>query len=141
MVICGDALLRACSRPTLCHPMDCSPPGSSVHGILQARIPLGCHFLLQGIFPTQGSNLRLLHCRQFLYHLSRQGNHVPGMHYSYAKSYNMEKQINAQRKKARGVFNSGRIPEESPKWVPCPGCQINSWLQPVSEVTGAWTYK
>ena len=26
------------SRPTLCNPVDCSPPGSSVHGILQARI-------------------------------------------------------------------------------------------------------
>ena len=24
--------------PTLCDPMDCSPPGSSVHGVLQARI-------------------------------------------------------------------------------------------------------
>ena len=40
---------------TFCDPMDCSPPGSSVHGILQARI-LGCHALFQGIFPTQGSN-------------------------------------------------------------------------------------
>ena len=30
----------------------------------------GCHFLLQGIFPTQGSNSGLLHCRQTLYHLS-----------------------------------------------------------------------
>ena len=30
--------LRAKSHPTLCIPMDCSPPGSSVHGILQARI-------------------------------------------------------------------------------------------------------
>ena len=29
----------------------------------------GSHFLLQGIFPTQGSNLRLLHCMQILYHL------------------------------------------------------------------------
>ena len=28
--------LQSC--PTLCDPMDCSPPGSSVHGILQARI-------------------------------------------------------------------------------------------------------
>ena len=27
-----------------------------------------CHYLLQGIFPTQGSNLGLLHCRQILYH-------------------------------------------------------------------------
>ena len=26
------------SRPTLCNPMDCSPPGSSVHGLLQARM-------------------------------------------------------------------------------------------------------
>ena len=35
---------------------------------------MGCHFLLQGIFPTQGSNLGLLHCRQPLYHLSHQGS-------------------------------------------------------------------
>ena len=47
--------------PTLWDPMDCSPPCSSVHGIFQARnIGVGCHFLLQGIFPTQGSNLHLL---------------------------------------------------------------------------------
>ena len=56
---------------TLYDPMDCSPPVSSVHGILQTRV--GCHFLLQGIFLTQGLNLGLLHCRQFLYHLSHQG--------------------------------------------------------------------
>ena len=31
---------------------------------------VGCHFLLQGIFPIQGSNPGLLHCRQILYHLS-----------------------------------------------------------------------
>ena len=41
------------------NPMDHIPPGSSVHGILQARI-LGCHALLQGIFPTQGLNAWLL---------------------------------------------------------------------------------
>ena len=33
-----------------------------------------CHFLLQGIFPTQESNPGLLHCRQMLYHLSHQGS-------------------------------------------------------------------
>ena len=33
-----------------------------------------CHFLLQGIFQTQGSNPGLLHCRQMLYHLSHQGS-------------------------------------------------------------------
>ena len=49
------------SNLTLCDPMDCSSLGSTVHGIFQAKIlELGCHFLLQGIFPTQGSNPRLL---------------------------------------------------------------------------------
>ena len=33
---------------------------------------MGCHFLLQGIFLTQGLNQSLLHCRQILYHLSYQ---------------------------------------------------------------------
>ena len=35
---------------------------------------VGCHFLLQAIFPTQGSNLGLPHCRQSFYHLSHQGS-------------------------------------------------------------------
>ena len=39
---------------TLCKPMDCNCPGSSVHGILQARIlGVGCHFLLQGIWSSR----------------------------------------------------------------------------------------
>ena len=35
---CAGLCLVAQSRPTLCDPMDCSPSGSSVHGIPQARI-------------------------------------------------------------------------------------------------------
>ena len=35
---------------------------------------VGCHFLLQGIFPTHGWNLGLPHCRQTLYPLSHQGS-------------------------------------------------------------------
>ena len=53
-----------------CNFMDCSLPGSSVHRILQTSTGVGCHALLQGIFPTQGSNLRLLQlllCRWLLY--------------------------------------------------------------------------
>ena len=50
----------------------CSPPGSSVHGDSPGKnTRVGCHALLQGIFPTQGSNPGLLHCRRILYHLSR----------------------------------------------------------------------
>ena len=42
----------------LCSPIDCRLPGSSVHGIFQAKnTGVGCHFLLQGTFPTQGLNL------------------------------------------------------------------------------------
>ena len=45
-----------CSCLTLCNPMDCNPPGSSVHGILQARVQEWvAHSLLQGIVQTQGS--------------------------------------------------------------------------------------
>ena len=60
---------------TLRDPMDYSPPGSSVHGDSPGRnAGVGCHALLQGIFPTQGSNPGLPHCRQILYHPSHQGN-------------------------------------------------------------------
>ena len=41
--------------------MDCRPPDFSVHGIVPGRTRVGCHFLLQGIFWIQGSNLYLLH--------------------------------------------------------------------------------
>ena len=59
---------------TLCNPMDCSLPGSSVHGISQARILEWVVILSQGIFPTQGSNLGLLHCRQIHYCVSHHGS-------------------------------------------------------------------
>ena len=44
-------------------------------GILQGKnTEVGCHALFQGLFPTQGSNPGLPHCRQILYHLSHQGS-------------------------------------------------------------------
>ena len=55
---------------TLCCPMNCKlsgPSGSSLHGIplfmefSRQEIRVGCHFLLQGLFMTQRSNLHLLH--------------------------------------------------------------------------------
>ena len=55
--------------------MDCSLPGSTIHGVFQARILewVG-HFLLQEIFLTQELNLGLLHCGQMLYRLNHQGS-------------------------------------------------------------------
>ena len=43
-------------------------------GFSRQEYGVGCHFLLQGIFPTQGSNLGIPHCRQMLYRLSYQGS-------------------------------------------------------------------
>ena len=133
----SECVRIAQSCPTLWDHIDCSPPGSSVHGILQARIlewvaisfsrgsswlrdrtwvscitgrfftiwatsesesrsvvpdslqphglyspwnspgqntGVGSLSLLQGIFPTQGSNPCLLHCRRILYQLSHKGS-------------------------------------------------------------------
>ena len=59
------------SCPTLCDPMD-----TRLHcpwDFLGKSTGVGCHFLLQGIFPTQGQNPGLPHCRQTLYRLSHQG--------------------------------------------------------------------
>ena len=63
------------NRIRLCNPVDCSVPGSSVHGdSLDQNTWEGCHALLQRIFSTQGLNLGLSHCGQILYHLSHQRN-------------------------------------------------------------------
>ena len=56
--------------------VDVSLRGSSNHGIFfpGESTGVGCHFLLQGIFPTQGSNPGLPHCMQTVYRLSLQGS-------------------------------------------------------------------
>ena len=71
--VAGVLCLVTQSCPALCDSMDCSPPGSSVRGNSPSKkIGMGCHALLQGIFPTQSLYLGLLHCRRILYHLSHQ---------------------------------------------------------------------
>ena len=72
---CAVLCLVAQSGPTLCDPMDCSPPGSSVHADSPGKdTGVGWHALLQGIFLTQGLNPGLPHCRWILYQLSHQGS-------------------------------------------------------------------
>ena len=56
-------------------PPDYSLPGPSVYWDSPGRnTEVGCHALLRGIFPSQGSNQELPRCRQILYHLSHQGS-------------------------------------------------------------------
>ena len=65
----GNEVTQSC--PTLCDPMDYSLPGSSVHGIFEARILEWVAISFCRVFPTEGLNLwllpRLLHCRRILY--------------------------------------------------------------------------
>ena len=76
-VLRGQLCCVLCSVAQSClalRPQDCSPPGSSVHGDSPGKkTGVGCHALLQGIFPTQGPGPGLPHCRRVLYHLSHQG--------------------------------------------------------------------
>ena len=72
---CAVLCLAAQSCWTLCDPMDCSSPGSPVHGdSLGKNTGVGCHSLLQEIFQTQGSNPGVPHCRRILYCLTHQGS-------------------------------------------------------------------
>ena len=67
--------LVAQSCLTLCDPMDYSLTCSSVQRDSPGKnTGVGCHALFQGIFPTQGSNPGILHCRWILYCLSHQGS-------------------------------------------------------------------
>ena len=67
--------LVAQSCPTLCDPMDCSLSGFSVHGGSPGRnAGVDCHSLLQGIFPTQGSNPISLIEGGFFNSLSQKGS-------------------------------------------------------------------
>ena len=91
-VLCVCVLSHSVVSDTF-YPMDCSPPGASVLGILQARILEWVAISSsRGIFPTQGSNSRLLH-RQLdslpLSHLGRdilgdtESGHKPSNYFSW----------------------------------------------------------
>ena len=67
-VVFSCMFLVAQSCLALSDPMDCSQPGSSIHGDSPGKnTEVGCYVLLQGIFPTQGLNPGLHICRQILY--------------------------------------------------------------------------
>ena len=67
--------LVAQSCPTVWDPMEYRPPDSSVHeDSLGNNTGVGCHALLQQMFPIQGLNSGLLNCRQIPYCLSHQGS-------------------------------------------------------------------
>ena len=94
----------ACTK--LLHPWDFRDKSTGV----------GCRFLLQGIFPTQGSNPGLSHCRQTLYCLSHQGSptrmNVTGIRQKDIEKNTLEKQFGGSDGKASvyNVRDLGSIP-------------------------------
>ena len=75
-------------------PRRLQPPGSSVHGDSPGKnTRVGSHALFQGIFPTQGSNPGLPHCRQILYHLSHQESPVSILYYEATLAHDLQSQI------------------------------------------------
>ena len=63
------------SCPNSLQPHDCSPASSFVHGDSPGKnTRVGCHTILQEIFPTQGLNPRLLHWRKILYRANREAH-------------------------------------------------------------------
>ena len=58
----------------LCHPWTVAHKAPLSRDFPGKNTGVGCHFLLQGIFPTQGSKPGFLHCKQILDHLSHQGS-------------------------------------------------------------------
>ena len=74
--IISDYYEQLHGNKTLCNPMDTRLPRP--WDFLSKSTGVGCCFLLQGIFPTQGLNPGLPHCRQMLYCLSQQGSPING---------------------------------------------------------------
>ena len=72
--VCGCWwVTKSCS--TLWDPVNCSPPGTHYPWDFPGRNSgMHCHFLLQGIFPTKGSNLLLLHWQEDPLPQSHQGS-------------------------------------------------------------------
>ena len=71
--------------PTLCEPMDTRL--LCPWDFLGKGTGVGCHFLLQGIFPTQGSSPGLLHCKWILYQLSHQGRILEWVAYPFCSGF------------------------------------------------------
>ena len=120
--------------PTLCDPMDCNPPGSSVHGDSPGNSSgVGCHALLQDIFPNQGSNPGLPHCRQILYWLSHNSERRKKAFHNWAVyEYWGDKE---------STFTSVIKEEVMLDWAKCHGAWQKGSSSKGSETGGWWVHR
>ena len=145
---CVRVFLVTQSCPTLGDSTDCSPLGSSVHGDSPGKNSgVGCHALLQGIFPTQGLNPGLpgnSYCRQILYQLSYQGSLM-----TEQLTLNLERLDVTDGKESAGnagdldsIPGSGRSPRErkgDPLQYSCLENSRDGGIWQIPGVTKSWT--
>ena len=133
--------------PTLCDPTDCSPPGSSVHGDSPGKdTGVGCRALLQGIFPTQGSDPGLPHCGEILYCLSHQGSpRIPEwVAYPFSSGIFLTQESNRGLLHYRWVLYQLRYQCSSKVylfdrgWVGFPPCGEAEFSTPWPDTRGPW---
>ena len=119
--------------------MGCSPPGSSVHGILQVRILewVAISFS-RGIFPTQELNPGLSYCRGILYHLSNQGSPL-SKEYIFTQMKSSWIILSSVQFSHSVVSNSSQPHESQHAKPPCPSptpggysnsCPSSRWCHP-----------
>ena len=101
---CCFLVVQLC--PTRCNHIDCSPPGSPVHGDSPSKSTgVGFHALLQGIFPNQGTNLCLRYCKQILYWLSHQESFLNSLNSHSLWSSNLMRALLWNNYKAHLTFS------------------------------------
>ena len=128
-VVAGSYVLLAQLCPILCDSMDCTRQAPLSMEFSSKNTGVGCHVLLQGIFPTQGLNPVLLHCRQILCHLSHQGVEVKVRSLScvrlFATPWTVAYQASPSMGFSRQEYWSG-LP------FPCPEDLSDPWIKPGS---------
>ena len=126
--------------PTVCDSTDCSLLGYSVHGDSpDENTGMGCHALLQGIFPAQQSNPGLQHCWHILYHLSQQGSPYKEVHWLLHRIFPIQG-LNPGLPHCR-FFTSWGVRKAQEYWseqpIPSPGDLPNTGIQPGSSALQA----
>ena len=148
MIVCMPSRF---SHVQLCDAMDCSLPGSFIHGGSPGKnTRVGCHALLQGIFPTQGMNpclFWLLHCWWILYHWATWEAPYIMIRYLYLNvcmhyGYKVYKEIAVKRESVScSVMYDSLLPHGLKHTsFPCPSsfpraysnfCPLSHWCHPV----------
>ena len=117
--------LQSC--PTLCDPVDSSPPSYSVHGDSPGKnTEVGCHALPRGIFPAQGSNwclLCLLHWQAVSLPLAPPGK---PLHWPQSNPNLSHPQLGVQN--SSSTFNNKMNKTSSPIWPLWPSWNPEAWF-------------